>query len=196
MKMRFTDSGDLEILLEHKLERDIWSCIIADAEFLGNEWLSDSLSPTFDDPWFEEWQEWVQPEIQTTYTAQLNALKTQAHPKDKIIFVLNKNIPLWFGAVNQARHALEMVFLFSEEEIPEEEEKRAEYMQHWGQEKQAAFQRSHFYIWFQEILLEGMSSFAPWNRKKDNNISLSDPPDNNSPSDNEQGEDYTQQNLF
>ncbi len=161
MKIRFTEKGDMEIRLEGELEREVFPCIVRDARSLGEEWLSDSLGPDFDDAWFGEWQEWVQPEVQEAFNAELDSLKRFGQPKNDLIFVPANQVEKWYGAVNQARMALEAIFHFSEEELEGDDEELAVRMEQWPLEKQGSFQRAHFYAWFQQILLEGLSHFAP-----------------------------------
>ena len=166
MKVRFNETGDMEVLLENDLEREIFPCIERDARALGEEWLSDSMGPDFDEDWFTNWNEWIQPEVQSAYNAQLMSVRQFGTAKDNIVFVPSSHVEFWFGAVNQARMALEAIYHFSEENIPEEREDAMAYVEQWAEDKQGGYQRSHFYAWFQEILLEGMKHFSFGNNKK------------------------------
>lgn len=159
MKIRFNDEGDMEVLIETDLEKEIFPCIERDARVLGEEWLSDSMGPDFDEEWFANWQEWIQPEIQDAYNMQLSAIRKFGKIKDNVAFVPRMFVELWYGAVNQARMALEEIYGFTEENIPEDREEAMSYVVQWSEDKQGAYQRSHFYTWLQEILLEGMIHF-------------------------------------
>ena len=168
MKIRFTDKGDFEILLENALEKDIFPCIIRDARALGEEWVSDSLGPDFDDEWFPGWQEWVQPELQDAFSGQLDAIRQYCKPRDNELHIPARHLEDWYGAVNQARLVLENIFHFADEDLPDSfEEVIANNAEQWPEEKQSAYQRIHFYAWFQEILLDGLQQSAPWNTLED-----------------------------
>lgn len=160
MKIRFAEKGDMEVLLENDLEKEIFPCIERDARALGKEWLSDSLSPDFDDPWFSSWQEWIQPDVQEQFEGQLLSIKQFSQLKGDVLFVPHAHLEAWYGAVNQARFALETIFHFSEEELPEERDEIFSQIEQWPDDKQGGYQRYHFYTWFQEILLEGLSRFS------------------------------------
>lgn len=168
MKIRFTTTGDFEILLENDLEREIFPCIIRDARALGEEWASDSLGPDFDDEWFPGWQEWVQPEVQETFSAQLDSIKRYNKISENVMNIPAQYLESWYGAVNQARMVLESIFRFSEEELPDSyEEVMSVNAGQWPEDKLSAYQRMHFYTWFQEILLDGLIQHSPWNRAQD-----------------------------
>lgn len=178
MKIRFTDKGDMEVLLENDLERDIFPCIERDARALGEEWLSDSLSPDFDDPWFTNWQEWVQPEVQERFDEQLSSLNKFSKPVGEMLFIPQAHVEAWYGAVNQARIALETIFHFSEEEIPDNREELMSKVEQWAEDKQGGYQRFHFYGWFQEILLEGLVHFVRGGGQSRNGREQNDEPGN------------------
>lgn len=173
MKIRFSVEGDCEILIENDLEKEIFPCIVRDARSLGREWMSDSLGPDFEDEWFPCWQEWVQPELQEAFSSQLNSVTNHRKGAENVITIPANELELWYGAVNQARIVLDDIFHFFDEDLSDNfDEVMSDYAGQWEEEKQAAYQRMHFYAWFQEIMLEGMMQFAPWNKTEDADDSL------------------------
>ena len=161
MKIRFTPEWHLEVLLENPLEHEIWPCLVNDARCLGEDSLSDSLGPDFEDESFENWQEWIQPEVEACFQEQLRSIqKFTKKIEDNVFFVPNKQVFSWYGAINQARFALESIFQFSRDEIPSDPEERDLFIENWPLEKQASYQRYSFYSWFQEVILENMMAQA------------------------------------
>lgn len=173
MKIRFTTEGDCEILIENDMEKEIFPCIIRDARSQGREWMSDSLGPDFEDEWFPCWQEWVQPEVQQAFSAQLESVNKRRKDVNNVIRIPAKELELWYGAVNQARMVLDDIFHFLDDDLSDDfDEVMSDYAGQWEAEKQGAYHRMHFYAWFQEIMLEGMMQFAPWNKVEESDDPL------------------------
>lgn len=166
MRMTFTEQGDLEIALDHELEKDLLEFIILDARREGPQTLCrDFYKQKKNDDFFEDWQEFCLPDIEAEFSAQL--AKMQFYIKKindkKPTIIKNADLKACFGAINQARFALEKYFQFSKYPNPyklktaKETNKLRALMESWTTEKQLAFQRELFYASFIQSFLEGFA---------------------------------------
>jgi hypothetical protein len=100
----------------------------------------------------EDWEEFVQPELQTTFEGQLEIVRTTIEDAADLalegpgpLFISKSNAQDWYGALNQARLALHARYDFAQED-PDPEKMSVK--------KRAAFYRNQFYSIVQDLLLD------------------------------------------
>lgn len=119
MKAAPTLEGGLRIDLESPIDWMVLRCIPYDARGVA---LADRLGTLMDaDPQAEDWREFVVPELHETFDSQLAAVEqalAEAGDGDSPaeIFIRRDDGEQWFGALNQARIALEERYHFIKED--------------------------------------------------------------------------------
>jgi hypothetical protein len=148
MKVAPILKGGLRIDVETPLDWMVLRCIPYDARG-GDDNLADRVSSGMaKDEGMEDWREFVIPELQDGFNAQLAAIETAlegAGDDDQPgqVFILKDDAELWYGGLNQARLALEERYGFSDEDPSE-----------MTPGKRSAWFRSHFYLHVQSALLD------------------------------------------
>ena len=147
MKVGPTLQGGLRIDVESPLDWMVLRCISYDAR--GNLDLADRVSaPMAADEGLEDWREYVLPDLRDSFNAQLETIEGAVAlagdgegPTE--IHIAREDAELWYGALNQARLALEERYGFSHED-PEG----------MTPGKRSAWFRSQFYLQVQSVLLD------------------------------------------
>ena len=106
MKLELMVNGGLRIEPESDLEWDVLRCIGYDAV---THDLARQLGDGFDEP-AGDWQEFVLPELEDTFSGQLQIVREaieQAAKDDGHLDLLPEDADDWYGALNQARLAIE-----------------------------------------------------------------------------------------
>lgn len=147
MRAAPTLDGRIRIDLESKMDWMIMLAIPHDARSAGVD-LADRLSNELgDDPGFEDWNEFVVPDLRDGFGGQLEliekALISIKPEEPEPIFIVREDAEQWYGGLNQARLALEERYRFQDED-PEE----------MTPGKRSAWFRSSFYQTLQGMLLE------------------------------------------
>ena len=149
-----TLEGGLRIEVETATDWLVLEQIAPDALEGGAEELPGRLSALMDED--SDWEEMVVPELEDFFTGQLSKVKNTietAHRKTKeenadgLVTIKRAEGMEWYGALNQARIALENRYQFGRtQEITEVET--------FPPPKRSAFIRSQFYCALQSVLLE------------------------------------------
>ena len=136
-------NGGLRIEPESALEWDVLRCISYDA--VAHD-LARQLGDGFDEP-AGDWQEFVLPELEDTFSGQLQIVREaieQAAKDDGHLDLLPEDADDWYGALNQARLAIEERFHFALGELRPDD----------AAERRSAYYRAQFYLDLQQLLLE------------------------------------------
>ncbi|MCW1883909.1 DUF2017 family protein [Luteolibacter flavescens] len=117
MKAAPTLEGGLRIDLESPIDWMVLRCIPHDARGTAIP-LADRMGGLMDsDPQAEDWREFVVPELHETFDSQLTAVEQAlenagADDGASELFIKREEGELWYGALNQARMALEERYQF------------------------------------------------------------------------------------
>ncbi len=153
MKVVPTLEGGLRIEVETATDWLVLEQIAPDALEGGAENLPTRLSALMDED--SEWDEMVVPELQDFFTGQLRMVRDTIHaaqeessdaPEGQFLIMREDGVQ-WYGALNQARIALETHYSFG----PGQDVTEAE---SFPPPKRSAFIRSQFYCALQSVLLE------------------------------------------
>lgn len=156
MKVMPTLEGGLRIAVETATDWLVLEQIAADALQGGEEKLPSRLSALMDEE--SEWEEIVIPELKDFFSGQLHKVADTVHqaqkdadpaaePPEGKVFIVREDGQQWYGALNQARLALESRYKFGPtQEVSE--------VNSFPVAKRSAFIRSQFYCALQSVLLE------------------------------------------
>ena len=139
-----TLEGGLVIQLETEADwmvlETIWTDIGRPAH------LAESLADLMDEE--SDWEEWVVPDLEEHFNHQSQFIQAAVeHARDnnkKAVFIKRQDGEKWYGAINQARLALEARYGF----------KGAEDFENAPAELRSAHFRDRFYLQLQSLLLE------------------------------------------
>lgn len=154
MRVMPTLEGGLRIDVETATDWLVLEQIASDALEGGAEKLPARLGALMDEA--SDWDEVVIPELQQFFSGQLRKVtetvgsaQRASDPEDAEgeIFIGPEDGPEWYGALNQARLALERRYKFGPTQEVTEVEK-------FSAVKRSAFIRSQFYCALQSVLLE------------------------------------------
>jgi hypothetical protein len=145
--------GGLRIDVEDEADWRLLWMIIEDAQS-GEESLAIRLAGTIaDEEVAADWSEWVVPDLEKGFNAELAFVKMVIETARKEaggvagpLWIIPREAPRWYGALNQARLALEVRYHFG----PSDQIDLAKL----PVEKRNAFVRSQFYCALQSALLE------------------------------------------
>lgn len=148
MKVGPTLQGGLRIDVETPLDWMVLRCISYDARAGGIDLADRVASSMGKDEEFEDWQEFVLPDLRDGFNAQLDAIEgalSRAGDGEEPaeIHIARDQADLWYGGLNQARLALEERYGFSSAS-PEG----------MTPGKRSAWFRSQFYLHVQSVLLD------------------------------------------
>ena len=153
MKVVPTLEGGLRIEVGTTTDWLVLEQIVPDALKTEKESLPSRLSALMDEA--SEWDEMVVPELTELFEEQLSCVRETVHEArngsedsgSSHLFISQEEGPIWYGALNQARIALESHYKFGpSQEVAEVESFPAP--------KRAAFIRSQFYSALQSVLLD------------------------------------------
>lgn len=148
--------GGLRIEIETPTDWLVLEQIPNDALDGGDDQLSQRLGALMDDQ--SEWEEVVVPELKSFFNGQVSLVtrsvqeaqamvETGGEEVSGSVSISKEEANEWYGALNQARLALEARYQFGEAEEVEE-------LDAFSPEKRSAFVRNQFYVSFQSILLD------------------------------------------
>lgn len=147
-----TMEGGLRLEIESPGEWAMLAQIASDADDQTQVSLPETLSALMDED--TEWDDLVAPDLQLHFSEQLAHISTaiahaeqQSEGEEGELFILRQDSEHWYGALNQARLALESRYHFGPTEDIEE-------IASFPPNKQFAFVRSQFYCRLQSVLLE------------------------------------------
>jgi hypothetical protein len=147
MKLALILNGGLRIEPESALDWNVLRCIVYDA---APDDLAARLASVIDDP-SGDWGEFVVPELEATFSRQLMQVReaielSAGGPAGQkgAVEILPDQADLWYGALNQARLALEEQHRFGGNEPPPPTDPA---------ERRSAFFRSQFYFEIQQVLI-------------------------------------------
>lgn len=143
MKLELMLNGGLRIEPESEIEWEVLRCIGYDA---ATQDLVGRLAEGIDDP-AGDWREFVVPELELTFSGQLARVRQrieEAVDGEGQLDIDADDAGLWYGALNQARLAIEARYHFSLGEL----------LPNDPPERRSAFFRSQFYLDLQQLLLE------------------------------------------
>ena len=133
--------------LQMQVERD-WQVLMA-LSFDASHDLAGDLSGLMDEE--SMWEDLIEPELRALFSHQVTQVEAQVRAARKggesSITIGAEDADVWYGALNQARLAMEANYQFG----PTEEGKSIESMERG---KQEAFFRERFYCQLQSLLLE------------------------------------------
>ncbi|MGE9270349.1 MAG: DUF2017 family protein [Verrucomicrobiales bacterium] len=144
MKAAPTLDGRIRIDLESDLDLEVLRSIVDDARASGRSIVEELVEP-MDESLVSDWKDYVLPDLMCEFSGQLswvNRVVREATPGQPI-FIREDEAETWYGALNQARLALEECFSFGDKELEEMEPSQA-----------SARIRSHFYQILQSLLLD------------------------------------------
>jgi hypothetical protein len=144
MKAAPTLDGRVRIDPESEIDLVVLRAIVSDAQGSSDD-LVASLGHGMDEAVTEDWADFVRPELEDRFSRQLADVSedlSTAQPGEPI-FVGPERVDSWYGALNQARLALEEKHQFGDEELESMSAARA-----------SAKIRSHFYGALQYLMLE------------------------------------------
>lgn len=150
MKIGFTLEGGLRIDVETPLDWMVLRCIPHDARG-GDSPLADKLGGLMDaDPHAEDWRDFVVPELRDGFDGQLSLVQDALDAADDDggpaeIFIRKEESQQWYGALNQARLALEDQYGFADRDPVS-----------MSPGERSAWFRSRFYLQVQSLLLDGV----------------------------------------
>ena len=153
MKILPTVEGGLRIEVETATDWMVLENIAPDALDGGSEKLPSRLSALMDDD--SDWEELVIPELKEFFTGQLRKVADTVHqaqrdatdPPEGEVFIMRADGLEWYGALNQARLALESRHKFGPTQDIED-------LDSFPAPKRSAFIRSQVYCALQSVLLE------------------------------------------
>ncbi len=148
MKIAPTLEGGLRIDIETPLDWMVLRCIPYDARG-DTGTLAAKLGALMDgDPEAEDWRELIVPDLQTEFDTQLSTVESslrQAGDDESPaeLFIVKDEAERWYGALNQARLALQERYAFAETEPAA-----------MSPGERSAWFRSQFYLHVQSLLLD------------------------------------------
>ena len=154
MKVVPTVEGGLRIEVGTATDWLVLEQIAPDALKMKKESRASRLSALMDEA--SEWDEMVVPELSDLFNRQLHCVQETVQGAQKAseedpglghLFISQEDGPSWYGALNQARIALEGYYRFGPAQEIEEVES-------FPPPKRSAFIRSQFYSALQSVLLE------------------------------------------
>ena len=159
MKLMPTIEGGLRIEIETPTDWLVLEQIAHDALDGGDDRLPQRLGALMDEQ--SDWEEVVIPELKSFFNGQISCVtagvqrgqadvelgKEEASGE---VFITKEEADDWYGALNQARLALEARFKFGESEEIED----LKDLEDFSDAKRSAFVRNHFYNALQGVLLE------------------------------------------
>ncbi|GAA5482111.1 DUF2017 family protein [Haloferula sargassicola] len=144
MKAAPTLDGRLRIDVESEADALVLMSVIADAR-QQPEALAEDVGGLMPEEAREDWDEFVLPELRDRFSDQLdrvaNAVRTLGEGDS--LFIAGDEAEAWFGALNQARLALEARYHFTRDQDADA-----------GAEVRSARIRSHFYQVVQGLILD------------------------------------------
>jgi hypothetical protein len=148
MKVGPTLQGGLRIDVENPLDWMVLRCIPYDARGGDFNLAARVSAPMAKDEGFEDWREFVVPDLQDGFNSQLEAIeKALAGAGDDDepgqVFIKKDEAELWYGGLNQARLALEERYGFSDRDPAT-----------MTPGVRSAWFRSQFYLHVQSVLLD------------------------------------------
>lgn len=167
--MHYTEKGDLVVNIEVELEKNLFEFIILDARKENPKDLCCSFYQyNIYDDFYDDWIQYSLPDIENTYTEQLQVIQryTQDLKKNNYTLIKHKDLKACYSGLNQARFVLEKLFKFSDypnlNNIKDDEEVQLlqKIMESWTTEKKLAYQRNVFYSGFQQCLLDGFGELG------------------------------------
>ena len=139
-----TIEGGLAIELSSEVDWEVLEMIIRDVGRPGH--LAESLAGLMDDN--SDWEDYVLPDLKSVFDGQAKyvaaALKDARDRNEQVVFVNPKQGEQWYGAVNQARMALEARYQLDSIEDYEDA----------PEELRSAYFRGRFYCMLQTMLLD------------------------------------------
>ena len=153
MKIYPTVMGGLRIDVECEADWQLLNMIILDASSC-DRGLADRLADAIgDEQVAADWSEWVVPELEEGFAAELAYVKmviktarSEARGEVGPLWIIPREAQRWYGALNQARLALEARHHFGPGEGVD--------IESLPMEKRGAFMRSQFYCALQSALLD------------------------------------------
>lgn len=148
MKAAPTLDGRLRIDLESKIDLAALQSITTDARSIARD-LADRLADGITEPTIAaDWKTYVTDELKHGFNGQLKLIDDALHevkePTGETLFITGENAMEWYGALNQARMALEERYLISD---------ITDINQLQGSERQALM-RAQFYQTFQSMIFQ------------------------------------------
>jgi hypothetical protein len=147
MKLALMLNGGLRLEPESSLDWNVLRCIVYDA---APDDLAARLSGAMDDP-SGDWREFVMPELESAFSRQLAQVREtielsagQSSEGKGAVEISPDQAELWYGALNQARLALEEQYRFGGNEPPPPTD---------PPERRSGFFRSQFYFEIQQVLI-------------------------------------------
>jgi len=147
MKLALMLNGGLRLEPESTLDWNVLRCIAYDA---APDDLAARLSGAMDDP-SGDWREFVMPELEASFSRQMIQVREaiefsagQSAEDRGAVEILPDQAELWYGALNQARLALEEQYRFGGNEPPPPTD---------PPERRSGFFRSQFYFEIQQVLI-------------------------------------------
>ena len=144
MKIAPTLDGGLAIEPSSDIDWEVLAMIVQDIG--GSDHLSKSLASLMVDG--SEWEEYVMPDLTSNFNAQANhvaaAIKEARSKEETAIFIHPEKADVWYGALNQARLALESRYQLSDYDDFDEA----------SEDLRSAYFRDRFYCFLQSTLLE------------------------------------------
>jgi hypothetical protein len=156
MRLMPTLEGGMRIEIETPTDWLVLEQIAPDALDGGNDRLPQRLGALMDEQ--SDWEEVVIPELKSFFSGQISCVvegvkrgqegvelgKEEASGE---VFITKEDAENWYGALNQARLALEARYKFGESEEIED-------LEDFDDDKRSAFVRNRFYNALQGVLLE------------------------------------------
>jgi len=145
MKAAPTLDGRVRIDPESEVDLFVLRTIVPDAQGPGAG-LALRLGERMDPSAAEDWEDFVKPDLEQQFNRQvIEVAEALADAKvEEPIFIGQDEADAWYGALNQARLALQDKYGFDDEEE----------LEAMSQEKAGARIRSHFYQVLQSLLLD------------------------------------------
>ena len=153
MKAAPTLEGGLRIDAEDLGDWEVLHAIIHDARRPGTDLASELSNLVVDPEGAEDWREYVLPDLRNEFENQVStiakaitsAMETSGGGEGSIWITRDDGF-LWYGALNQARLALEEIYQFGRTD--------GVALEDLGPAKRSAFLRSQFYLAIQSLLLD------------------------------------------
>lgn len=144
MKAAPTLDGRLRIDLENEIDVAVMASVVGDAGPT-TATLAEAVSGGMDAEVAEDWDEFVVPDLRESFNNQVACVaKALAGVEPgSTVFVPRDEAEQWYGALNQARLALESRYQFGDDELEK-----------MDPERRTARIRSHFYQVLQGLLLD------------------------------------------
>lgn len=154
MKLAPTFQGGIRIDADCAEDWLMLDAICGDAAGVPGKPLYDRLAEKM--PTDPDWEEFVAPDIRDQFSYQIvhvsRSISSAQRGEDQVgvVLVEKEDCMTWYGALNQARMTLELVYQVSELDEYADLDDLAEI----SEEMRMALVRSHFYSAFQSLLLD------------------------------------------